>query len=443
MNDPYITRGCFHLPSENPEEDTCRRRHYCCGRNKLDVYNWLEDIPGEATVRNMVEVRFKNTRKGYYINQDNLPLTKGDVVAVEASPGHDVGVVSLIGSVALFQMRRKGISTGGLKKIYRKARTGDIEKWYQAIEKEQETMQTARRIAFDMRFPMKISDAEYQGDKTRVTFYYLSEERIDFRQLIKEYADHFKVRIEMKQIGSRQEAGKVGGIGTCGRELCCTKWMASFVSVSTNAARYQEVTLNPQKLAGQCGKLKCCLNFEMKCYADMLQDFPNVAVPLETERGKIYHTKTDIFRRIIWYTFDRGNEEAALIPLDVDAVKKIMELNRQGIKAKELTVNEREPDKKTDENYRNAVGEDSISRFEEKRRKKKKKSGRGKGRPEGGAAGEQQAAPRQEVAAAEKQPQPKPSAQAEEAKTKSRNSRRRRSRGGRGGRGGDSKPANQ
>jgi cell fate regulator YaaT (PSP1 superfamily) len=284
-------------------------------------------------------------------------------------------VVSLIGDLVLAQMNRYGVSMDNLKKIYRKAKPNDIEKWFQAIEKEKDTMRIARQIVADLNLSMKISDVEFQGDKTKATFYYISDERVDFRQLIKEYAEQFRVRIEMKQIGARQEAGKVGGIGTCGRELCCSQWMSSFVSVSTSAARYQEVSLNPQKLAGQCGKLKCCLNYELKCYLDAQSDFPDTSIPLETEQGKAYHNKTDVFRRIIWYTFEKNTENAGLIPLDVDVVKDIIAQNRQGIKVKELHANEDVQSKKSENNYQNAAGEDSISRFEEKKRKKKKNKG--------------------------------------------------------------------
>ncbi len=375
MNDNYITRGCFHIPSENGDENKpqpqspCR----CDGCNKLDVYDWLDSVPENISAGNLVEVRFKNTRKGYYINNSDLSLVKGDIVAVEASPGHDVGVVSLIGDLVAVQMKRYGVSSANLKKIYRKAKPNDIEKWFQSIDKEQETMRSARQIVANLKLGMKISDVEYQGDKTKATFYYISDERVDFRQLIKEYADRFKIRVEMKQIGARQEAGKVGGIGTCGRELCCASWMSSFVSVSTGAARYQEVSLNPQKLAGQCGKLKCCLNYELKCYIEAQSDFPDTSMPLETEQGKAYHSKTDVFRRIIWYSFEKDNENAVFIPLDVDVVKEIVRLNKQGIKAKDLVASNGFQVKEPVINYQNAVGEDSINRFEEKRRKKKKK----------------------------------------------------------------------
>jgi cell fate regulator YaaT (PSP1 superfamily) len=362
------------MPDENTGENAvhCSRCHN--GRNKLDVFNWLKDIPEDGTENNLVEVRFKNTRKAYYINNMDIYLEKGDIVAVEASPGHDIGVVSLTGALVPVQMKCNGVSASGLKKIYRKAKSTDTEKWFQAIGREQETMRIARQMVTKMDIPMKISDVEYQGDKTKATFYYISDDRVDFRQLIKEYAEYFRIRIEMKQIGARQEAGKVGGIGTCGRELCCSKWMSSFISVSTHAVRYQEMSLNLQKLAGQCGKLKCCLNYELKCYIDAQQDFPDTSVPLETEQGRAYRHKIDIFRRIVWYSFKKDDDEA-LIPLDVDVVKEIIRMNRQGIKAKELTATEEAQDKKpVDISYRDAVGEDSINRFEEQRRNRKKKN---------------------------------------------------------------------
>ena len=371
MTDQYITRGCLSKPAENVEDD--KSWNICSGCNKLDVFNWLETIPDNIFAGSMVEVRFKNTRKGYYINNSGQPLRKGDVVAVEGTPGHDVGIVSLTGELVTLQMKRYNVPLANLKKIYRKAKTNDVEKWFQAIEKEPETIRMARQIASNLGLDMKISDVEFQGDKTKAIFYYISDDRVDFRQLIKEYADCFKVRIEMKQIGARQEAGKVGGIGTCGRELCCASWMSTFASVSTSAARYQEMTLNPQKLAGQCGKLKCCLNYELKCYLDAQADFPDVSKPLETEQGKAYHSKTDVYRRIMWFSFEKDNENAAFIPLDVDVVKEFIRLNQQGIVLKDLATNSGMQIKEPVINYQNAVGEDSINRFEEKRRKKKKK----------------------------------------------------------------------
>jgi len=370
MTDNYITRGCIQKPVESTDEG--KFQHVCSGCNKLNVYDWLETIPDNDFNGNIVEVRFKNTRKGYYIN-NTTKLYTGDIVAVEASPGHDLGIVSLTGELVNVQMKRYNISAENLKKIYRKAKNNDVEKWFQAIEKENETIRVARQIVADLKLDMKISDVEYQGDKTKATFYYTSDERVDFRQLIKEFADSFKVRIEMKQIGVRQEAGKLGGIGTCGRELCCTSWLSAFASVSTGAARCQELTLNPQKLAGQCGKLKCCLNYEYKCYIDARSDFPDTSFPLETEKGKAYHSKTDVYRRIIWYSFEKDNENAKFIPLDVDVVKEIIKLNRQGIAVKDLEASHDIQSKTPIINYKNAVDEDSINRFEEKKRKKKKK----------------------------------------------------------------------
>jgi len=374
ITDNYITRGCLTKPVEDTEEGKFKCTSGC---NKLNVFNWLETIPDNDFAGNMMEVRFKNARKGYYINSTGQPLFKGDVVAVEASPGHDIGIVSLTGELVALQMKRNNVSGDNLKKIYRKAKPNDVEKWYQAIENEVETMRLARQIVANLRLGMKISDVEFQGDKTKATFYYISDERVDFRQLIKEFADYFKVRIEMKQIGARQEAGKVGGIGTCGRELCCASWMSSFASVSTGAARYQELSLNPVKLAGQCGKLKCCLNYELKCYIEAQADFPDTSIPLDTEQGRAYHRKTDVFRRIIWYSFEKDNENAEFIPLDVDVVKEIIRLNRQGIVVKDMETSSEQQSKKPLINYQNAVGEDSINRFEEKRRKKKKKNYRG------------------------------------------------------------------
>ena len=374
MIDNYITRGYLKKPVENTEEGKTRCTSGC---NKMNVFNWLETIPDNDFAGNVVEVRFKNARKSYFINNAEQPLFKGDVVAVESSPGHDIGIVSLTGELVAVQMKRFNVSGDSLKKVYRKAKSNDVEKWFQAIEKEAETMRIARQIVANLKLGMKISDVEFQGDKTKATFYYISDERVDFRQLIKEFADCFKVRVEMKQIGARQEAGKVGGIGTCGRELCCASWMSSFASVTTGAARFQELSLNPVKLAGQCGKLKCCLNYELKCYLDALSDFPDTSIPLETEQGKAYHRKTDVYRRVIWYSFEKDNENAEFIPLDVDLVNEIIRINRQGSVVKELSASSGVQAKKPALSYQDAVGEDSINRFEEKRRKKKKRNNRG------------------------------------------------------------------
>lgn len=374
----YNSRGTFHQDSDNGEVSASR----LLGGYKLDVFNWLADFNGPDEMSECVEVRFKNTRKGFYLNVNRLPLLKGDIVAVESSPGHDIGIVSLTGALVCRKMKKSGIRDvpPDLRKVYRKAKSGDIEKWYNAVELEHSTMLRARQIALSLDLDMKISDVEYQGDKTKAIFFYISDARVDFRELIKLYAEEFKIRIEMKQIGARQEAGKMGGIGSCGRELCCSTWMSHFVSVSTSAARYQEVSLNPQKLAGQCGKLKCCLNYELKCYLEAQQNFPSGSVPLQTEQGDAYHRKTDVFRRIMWYSFEKDSDSVALIPLDVIKVQEIMELNKKGIKVKQLDVAVSAVPPEVEIGYQNAVGEDSVSRFEEhNKKKKKKKQGRSDG----------------------------------------------------------------
>ena len=257
-----------------------------CGRqdNKLNTYDWMADIPGNADEQDMVEVQFKNTRKGYYKNSNRLPLMKGDIVAVEASPGHDIGTVTLTGRLVPLQMKKANIRLDAeIKRVYRKAKPVDMEKYEEAKSREHQTMIRSRKIAEDLGLKMKIGDVEYQGDGNKAIFYYIADERVDFRQLIKVLADAFKVRIEMKQIGARQEAGRIGGIGPCGRELCCATWMTSFISVSTSAARYQDISLNPQKLAGQCAKLKCCLNYEVDAYVECQKRLPSKEIELETK----------------------------------------------------------------------------------------------------------------------------------------------------------------
>jgi cell fate regulator YaaT (PSP1 superfamily) len=341
---------------------TCSSR---CG--KLDVYDWLADVPESCNVSDIVEIQFKNTRKSYFKNSNGLRLKKGDVVAVEASPGHDIGAVSCIGEIAVLQMKKNRLSVTDFdfKRVYRHAKPVDIEKWEEAKGLEHQTMIQSRQISADLNLDMKIGDVEYQGDKTKAIFYYIADERVDFRQLIKVLADRFKVRIEMRQIGARQEAGRIGGIGPCGRELCCSSWITNFVSVTTNAARYQEISLNPQKLAGQCGKLKCCLNFELDAYIDAQRGFPNKDIPLETQDNTFYHFKTDIFKRIMWYSTDKIIP-ANITEVTVDRVKEVIRINRKGKKVASL-VDEKQlsvgKDKVLD--YQNVVGEDSISRFDE------------------------------------------------------------------------------
>ncbi|WP_421920919.1 PSP1 domain-containing protein [Marinifilum sp.] len=333
---------------------------------KLDVYDWLKDVPESAQCPDVVEIKFKNTRKGFYSNTNQLRLQRGDVVAVESSPGHDIGIVSLTGDLVVEQMRKHKLdpNTYEAKKVYRKAKPVDIEKWQEAIALEHKTMIKARQISAELKLDMKIGDVEYQGDKTKAIFYYIADDRVDFRQLIKVLAEQFRIRIEMRQIGARQEAGRIGGIGPCGRELCCSTWITNFVSVTTNAARYQEISLNPQKLAGQCGKLKCCLNFELDCYVDAQKDFPNTSIPLETKDGTAYHQKTDIFKRQMWYSFDKFNS-MNMVQVSVDRVKEIVRLNKKGIKVDKL-LSEKSHASKKSLDYENVVGQDSLNRFDKK-----------------------------------------------------------------------------
>ncbi len=338
---------------------------------KLDVYDWLGDVPESVLCPDIIEVQFKNTRKEFYLNCNKIKLKRGDIIAVEASPGHDIGIVSLTGDLVIEQMKKQklDVKTYNAKKAYRIAKPVDIEKWQEAIALEHKTMIKARQISAELRLNMKIGDVEYQGDKTKAIFYYIADERVDFRQLIKVLAEEFRIRIEMRQIGARQEAGRIGGIGPCGRELCCSTWITNFVSVTTNAARYQEISLNPQKLAGQCGKLKCCLNYEMDVYIDARRDFPAVNIPLECKDGLVYHHKTDIFKRIMWYSFDK-NYPVNMVQIPIDRVKEIIQLNKKGTKVKDLVVVKKEITKKVLD-YENVVGQDSLNRFDKEDASKK------------------------------------------------------------------------
>lgn len=353
-----------------------------CG-TKLSVFDWLAnmELPKGQTRPDVVEVRFKNTRKDFFKIEPDLILSPGDVVAVEASPGHDIGVVSLTGELVRLQLRKrfpKG-QVPEMKKVYRKAKQTDIDKWQAARELEMPTMLRARTIAVEMKLNMKISDVEYQGDKTKAVFFYTAEDRVDFRDLIKRLADEFKVRVEMRQIGSRQEAGRLGGIGTCGRELCCSTWLTDFRSVSTSAARYQQLSLNPLKLAGQCGKLKCCLNFELDTYIDAIKDFPEATPKINTQAGRAFHQKTDIFRRIIWYSYE--SDPSNFIALSVDRVKELIESNKIGEVPAELASEKLVVKPKAQEEmyYENVVGQDSLTRFDHlKKKKRKKKPGKGR-----------------------------------------------------------------
>lgn len=369
-----ISRGCPALDKNNL--DNLPPIHSDC-HAKLTVHDWLKDIPEGKVFNDIIEVRFKNTRKGYYLNSNKLRLKKDDIVAVEASPGHDIGIVSLTGDLVHYQLKKSNIGAENteFKKVYRKAKPVDIEKWLAAIELEYETMIETRKTAEKLNLDMKIGDVEYQGDKTKAIFYYIADDRVDFRELIKILADKFKIRIEMKQIGARQEAGRIGGIGPCGRELCCSTWITNFISVTTNSARYQDVSLNPQKLAGQCSKLKCCLNYELPSYLDALEDFPEQDLSLDTSDGTIFSVKRDIFRRIIWFSNDPENA-VKLTPVPVGRVKELLALNKNGKIIESLNEFE-EGDNEQAIGYENVVGQDSLTRFEnntfKSKRKKKKK----------------------------------------------------------------------
>ncbi len=368
-------RGCSTTSKGLP--GGCKNNGSCGegGCNKLNVFDWLAnmELPNGQPAFDVVEVRFKNSRKDFYRNINNLPLNVGDVVAVEATGGHDIGVISISGELVRLQMKKRNVKTDSeeIKKIYRKAKSIDMDKWQEAQGLEQATMYRARTIAVKLNLQMKISDVEYQGDRTKAIFYYTADDRVDFRELIKVLADEFKVRIEMKQIGVRQEAGRLGGIGSCGRELCCATWLTDFRSVSTSAARYQQLSLNPLKLAGQCGKLKCCLNYELDSYMDALRDFPEVTnVKLETERGRAFHQKTDIFRRILFFSYT--DEPDNFIPLPVDRVKEIMNMNKDNIKPADLLIKVTPKNIEKSPDFDNVVGQDSLTRFDKSKKSKNK-----------------------------------------------------------------------
>ncbi|MBP1641200.1 MAG: hypothetical protein H6Q17_2783 [Bacteroidetes bacterium] len=359
----------------------------CChnSEKKLSVFDWLCDLPETQDDCDFVEVQFKNTRKGYFLNSTNLKLEKGDVVAVESSPGHDIGEVTLIGRLVQLQMRKNGVNPqkAEVRRIYRKARPVDLEKYEEAKAKEHPTMIQARKIAENLHLNMKIGDVEYQGDGNKAIFYYIADERVDFRQLIKVLAEQFGIRIEMRQIGARQEAGRIGGIGPCGRELCCSGWMSSFVSVSTSAARYQDLSTNPQKLAGQCAKLKCCVNYEMDVYVDAQKDFPSKEIPLETTTGTFYHFKTDVFKRQMAFSSAPGIP-ANLVILSVDRVKEIIAINRKGGKVDSLEEKQLSDKPVQNIDFQNVVGQDSLTRFDQSKSKHKKRRNKSRSNKDNG-----------------------------------------------------------
>jgi len=379
---------CSTTDSTNGTPAGCKSNGTCGtgGCNKLNVYNWLSDmvLPEGHKPFDVLEVRFKGSRKEFFRNVNNLELKVGDIVAVEGNPGHDIGEVSMVGELVRFQLRKKNLSDTAveIKTLYRVAKQADIDKWNEVKGLEFNTMHRSRTIALQLGLRMKLSDVEYQGDGKKATFFYTADERVDFRELIKKLADEFKVRIEMRQIGMRQEAARLGGIGSCGRELCCSTWLTDFKIVSTSAARYQNLSLNPLKLAGQCGKLKCCLNYELDTYMDALKDIPESNIRLSLSKGTMVHRKTDIFKRVMWYNLIpevKDSEERTpfvpenWVPLSVERVKEIIELNKRGQKPDDAGMLEMEDTTEDDMHYKDVVGQDSLTRMDRKKKKKKKK----------------------------------------------------------------------
>lgn len=376
---------------ENEQHASAGCCDYSGPRSKLSSYNWLEDVPGDFNNFDIVEVAFKNTRRGFYKNSMHLPLEVGDMVAVEANPGHDIGRVSMVGKLVKLQMKRVNLRPDmEILRVFRKAKPNDLARYEEAKAKEVDTMIRSRKIAEDLKLNMKIGDVEYQGDGNKAIFYYIADERVDFRQLIKVLADVFKVRIEMKQIGARQEAGRIGGIGPCGRPLCCSSWMTNFVSVATSAARFQEISLNPQKLAGQCAKLKCCLNFEVDSYVEASKKFPPKDTKLETKDNVYYLFKTDILKREMTFSTEKSIP-ANLVTLHVNRVHEVIKLNKNGIKPDKLELDNKERELEIKE-FGDIIGQDSVTRFDKVKKKKNKNKNR-----QGGA--KQQGQGEKEVAA--------------------------------------------
>lgn len=381
--------GCGTTPAGCQSNGNCGTG----GCNKLDVFDWLAGMqrPG-ASGPEFVEIRFKNTRKEFFKNSENLSLGVGEMVAVEATTGHDLGMVSLTGELVKFQMRKNNVKENNrdIKKIYRKATESDIEKWKEAREMEHEAMIKTRKIVRDLKLNMKISDVEFQGDKNKATFYYIADERVDFRELIKILAEKFRIRVEMRQIGSRQEAGMVGGIGSCGRELCCSSWLTDFRTVSTAAARYQQLSINPMKLAGQCGKLKCCLNYELDSYMDAIKQIPDHRTKLKTKRGMAFHQKTDIFKGMMWFSYEDAPSE--FIAMKVDRVKEVIALNKEGKDVQDLVQFTFKEEVKVQEvSFGDVIGQEDLTRFDKKKGEGNKPRNRKKGGGKGGNRGQKPA----------------------------------------------------
>ncbi len=372
----FQSRGCCHVPTTYQKNEDIYQ-HSCC---KLDAYDWLGDINfvDEKRYFDIVEIRFKNNRKEFFRSPEGEILRVGDIVAVESSPGHDIGIVSLSGEIVRLQMRKKQVDPkkSFIKKVYRKARNTDIEKWTKAAALEIPTMITTRKVVMELNLQMKINDVEYQGDNTKAVFYYTAEGRVDFRELIKILAEKFNVRIEMKQIGVRQESSRLGGIGSCGRELCCSTWLTSFNSVSTNTARTQQLSMNPQKLAGQCGKLKCCLNFEQDNYKEEVAKFPPTNIRLKTQNGEAFFQKMDILSGMMWYSYT--DNPSKFIPIMRDDVSQILEKNSKGESPETL---DEFTELETDEiRFDNVIGQDDLTRFDKKEKSNRGKNNRNKNR---------------------------------------------------------------
>ncbi len=409
--------GCGSCSTGGCAPAGCKSNGSCLtnGCSKLDVYDWLSnmDMPSNYKAFNVVEVKFKGSRKDFFINHEHLYLENGELVAVETTTGgYDIGHISLTGELVRMQIKKKHLKLEDIsKKIYRRATPADVDKWKAAKDAEWETMHRARKLAIALGLSMKLSDVDYQGDKTKATFYYTAEGRVDFRELIKKMASDFRIRIEMRQIGMRQEASRLGGIGSCGRELCCSTWLTDFKTVSTSAARYQNLSLNTLKLAGQCGKLKCCLNYELDTYMDALRDIPDNVDRLETALGSVRLQKTDIFKKLMWFSYPNDDN---WIPVPALRVKEILRLNREGIKPDNLKEESEElensvVDKVLD--YENVVGQDSLTRLDDRNRNKKKgnNNNRNKNRPQGtnqanGASRPQNTVPNVSSAGASPQP---------------------------------------
>ncbi|WP_299258807.1 regulatory iron-sulfur-containing complex subunit RicT [uncultured Aquimarina sp.] len=371
--------GCSSCSSgKDGQPKGCKNNGTCGtdGCNKLTVFDWLSNmsLPSGVAPFHCVEIRFKNGRKSFFKNAENLSLSIGDIVATEASPGHDVGIVTLTGELVRIQMKKKKVDVDSeeVKKIYRKASQKDIDIWQKARDREQAIQVRSREIAIRLKLQMKISDIEFQGDGSKCTFYYTAEDRVDFRQLIKEFAQEFSTRIEMRQIGFRQEAARLGGIGSCGRELCCSTWLTDFRSVNTSAARYQQLSLNPQKLAGQCGKLKCCLNYELDAYIDALKEFPKTEVKLHTEKGTAVCQKIDIFKGYLWYAYE--GEWMNWHKISADHANEIIESNKkkEAVASLEDFASELIEDTKVE--FENVVGQDSLTRFDQPKRSNRRRN---------------------------------------------------------------------